>query len=38
MARVFKHDIPLPISLIMMGVPITLTFVNLMTSGGQHTA
>lgn len=37
-ARVFKHDIPFPISLIMMGIPISLTFVHLMTSGSQHTA
>lgn len=36
-ARVFKKDIPFPISLVMMGIPITLTFINLMTSGGQHT-
>lgn len=37
-ARVFKHDIPFPISLVMMGIPITLTFINLIASGGQHTA
>jgi len=38
MARVFKQDIPFPISLIMMGIPITLTFVNLISSGRLHSA
>lgn len=37
-ARVFKHDIPFPISLVMMGIPMTLTFINLMASAGMHIA
>lgn len=36
--KIFKREIPSPVSLIMMGIPIALTFVNLISPGQPHSA